>query len=389
MDYKTNEIVPQVGRSSHDKSHTSNKISLKDSGGGKNSSPPLLKQNKFKLHPTTYNIRTMRSTEHLEELEVELSHIKWNILGLCETRLPDEKCITLKSGHLLYRNNREENTHIGGTAIMIHKSIKRLVTKMKSISSRVIYIVLKISKRYSVQIIQVYAPTSSAPDDEIERFYDDISQALTIETSHYKYIIGDFNAKLGVPAGNGNQYVGKFGLGCTNERGERLINYLQKESMNSFFKKSEKRCWTWRSPNLNTKNEIDYVLTNKKLTIKDVSVLNRCDTGSNHKLVRAKTEINVKSERNKLIKIQPFPTSKTIQENRQKFQAELNKKFSNKEAPNRLNINALENRISTNIKRQPKRYVPLPRKIIKKKKRKLEAKLMAKRRNLEIHESLS
>lgn len=217
MDFKTNEMVPQVGRSSHDKSHTRNRVCLKDSWGGKNSSPL---QNKFKLHLPTYNIRTMR-TEHLEELEVELSHIKWNILGLCETRLPDEKCITLKSGHLLYRNNREENSHIGGTAIMIHTSIKQLVTKMKSISSRVIYIVMKISERYSVQIIQVYAPTSTAPDDEIEDFYDDISQALAIETAHYKFIIGDFNAKLGVPAGNRNQYVGKFGQGSIYERGER------------------------------------------------------------------------------------------------------------------------------------------------------------------------
>ncbi|XP_050306277.1 craniofacial development protein 2-like [Anthonomus grandis grandis] len=385
MDFKTNEIVPQVGRSSRDKSHTSNKVSLKDSGGGKNSSPPLLIQNKFKFHLATYNIRTMRSTEHLEELEVELSHIKWNILGLCETRLPDEKCITLNSGHLLYRNNREDNTHIGGTAIMIHKSIKRLVTKMKSISSRVIYIVLKISKRYSVQIIQEYAPTSSAPDDEVERFYDDISQALTIETAHYKYIIGDFNAKLGVPAGNENQYVGKFGLGCTNERGERLINYLQKESMycmNSFFKKSEKRRWTWRRPNSNTKNEIDYVLTNRKLNIKDISALNRFDTGSDHRLVRAKIEINVKSERNKLIKIQPFPISKTIQKNRQKFQAELDKKLSNKEALNSLNINDLENRISTDIRTTAKKICAATKKNNSKIKKETR-ELMAKRRNLE------
>lgn len=73
--------------------------------------------------------------------------------------------------------------------------------------------------------------------------------------------------------------------------------------MNSFFKKSEKRRWTWRSPNSNTKNEIDYVLTNEKLTVKDVSALNRFDTGSDHRLVRAKIEINLKRERNKLIKI--------------------------------------------------------------------------------------
>lgn len=80
--------------------------------------------------------------------------------------------------------------------------------------------------------------------------------------------------------------------------------------MNSFFKKSVNRRWTWRSPNSNTKNEIDYVLTNKKFTVRDVSAPNRFDTGSDHRFVRAKIEINMKRELNKLIKIQPFSISK-------------------------------------------------------------------------------
>lgn len=35
----------------------------------------------------TFNIRTMRTDSHLEELEQELKAIKWDIIGLRETKL--------------------------------------------------------------------------------------------------------------------------------------------------------------------------------------------------------------------------------------------------------------------------------------------------------------
>lgn len=72
INFKTNGLVPQVSRSSH----TRNRVSLKDSEEVKNSPPSILIQNKFKLNLANYNIRTITSTEHLEELEMELSHMK-------------------------------------------------------------------------------------------------------------------------------------------------------------------------------------------------------------------------------------------------------------------------------------------------------------------------
>lgn len=33
----------------------------------------------------------MRTTEHLVRLKEELKYIKWVIVGICETRLPEEK----------------------------------------------------------------------------------------------------------------------------------------------------------------------------------------------------------------------------------------------------------------------------------------------------------
>ena len=36
--------------------------------------------------------------------------------------------------------------------------------------------------------------------------------------------------------------------------------------MNTFFKKTPQRKWTWRSPNGSVKNETDYILTNNRHT---------------------------------------------------------------------------------------------------------------------------
>lgn len=102
---KTYGSVLQAGQS-----RIRQRICLKDSGGGKNSSYPT------KLHIATYKIRTLKSPERLIRLEEKLSEVKWDILGLCETRLAGEKCTTLESGHVMYQNNKENNTHTGGVA---------------------------------------------------------------------------------------------------------------------------------------------------------------------------------------------------------------------------------------------------------------------------------
>lgn len=58
--------------------------------------------------------------------------------------------------------------------------------------------VLKISERYKIQIIQAYAPMSTHSDEERESFYEHLKE--TYEKGRdcfYKFIIGDFNDKVG------------------------------------------------------------------------------------------------------------------------------------------------------------------------------------------------
>ena len=47
-----------------------------------------------------------------------------------------------------------------------------------------------------VTVINAYAPTSSAEDEKVEQFYDDVERAMVDGDSKYKIITGDFNAKI-------------------------------------------------------------------------------------------------------------------------------------------------------------------------------------------------
>ena len=71
--------------------------------------------------------------------------------------------------------------------------------------------------------------------------------------------------------------------------------------MNTQFQKKAGRRWTWRSPDRNTKNEIDYIMTDKPSMITDVNVLNRVNIGSDHSMVMGSITLNTRAERRKLL----------------------------------------------------------------------------------------
>ena len=151
-----------------------------------------------RLHLATYNARSLKEDAYLAELVSELGHINWHILGLSEVRRKEEDTITLESGHLLYYREGDKTSQ-GGVGILVNKVLSSNVMEVSSVSTRVAYLILKLTRRYSLKVIQVYAPTSTHLDDEVEAVYDDITRALHNTTkTHFTVVMGDFNAKVGV-----------------------------------------------------------------------------------------------------------------------------------------------------------------------------------------------
>ena len=73
-------------------------------------------------------------------------------------------------------------------------------------------------KPFNITIIQVYAPTTNAEQDEVEWFCEDLQNLLELTPQKDTlFIIGDWNAIQGSQETPG--VIGKFGLGVQNEAG--------------------------------------------------------------------------------------------------------------------------------------------------------------------------
>ena len=211
---------------------------------------------------------------------------------------------------------------------MVNNNIAGNIISYNGVSDRIAWIKVRLSKRYTLKVIQVYAPTANSTDQEIEEFYDDLSNIIDHEKTNYTMIIGDLNAKVGERQ-NGEYSMGKYGIGQRNARGDMLVNFAERHGLkiaNTFFQKRQGRKWTWKSPNGTTKNEIDFIITDKIDNIKDVTVTNKIDIGSDHRMVACRTKFNFKSERNKMILKKKCPRNIEM-ENKEAFQTAVNNRF--------------------------------------------------------------
>ena len=113
---------------------------------------------------------------------------------------------------------------------------------------------------------QVYALTSNAEEAEVEWVYEDLQDLLEITPQKdVLFIIGDWNAKVRSRETPG--VTGRFGLGVQNEAGKRLIEFCQENSLviaNTLFQQHKRRLYTWRSPDGQHRNQIDYILCSQR-----------------------------------------------------------------------------------------------------------------------------
>ena len=72
-------------------------------------------------------------------------------------------------------------------------------------------------KPFNIMVIQPYAPTNNAEEDEVEWFYEDLQDILELIPKKM-FIIGDWNEKVGSQETPG--VTGKFGLRIRNEAGQ-------------------------------------------------------------------------------------------------------------------------------------------------------------------------
>ncbi|GBP68039.1 Craniofacial development protein 2 [Eumeta japonica] len=238
--------------------------------------------------------RTLSSYERLLELEESIQDIKYDVIGLSETRRLGIKIEEHESFILCHVGH---TPGLYGVGFLVNKKHRNNIESFIGLTERVAILNMNI-QGFMLSILQVYAPTEAAGDAEIEEFYKTIDKAL--DTAHKTIILmGDFNAKVGHPRKDEHLVTKQFGYGTRNNRGQRLVDFALEHKLaiiNTCFKKAKQK-WTWRSPDGKNKNEIDYILSNQPKIFQDIGTLN-LNFHSDHRIIRANIKLtNVKESR--------------------------------------------------------------------------------------------
>ena len=175
--------------------------------------------------------------------------------------------IPTDGGHRVYFSGKEDK-HEQGVDFLVHKDIVKSVIGCRPISSRLMTVRLRASP-FNITIIQVYAPTSSYDDSEVDEFYRKL-QSLVDQTPKQDILVvqGDWNAKVGEDAQEDwGEVCGPFCNTETNGRGLKLLDFATYNNLvlaNTLGNLKPSRRWTWHSPDGTHHNQIDYILVKKR-----------------------------------------------------------------------------------------------------------------------------
>ena len=111
------------------------------------------------------------------------------------------------------------------------------------------------------------------------------------------FIIGNWNAKVGSQETPG--VTGKCGLGVQDEAGQRLIEFCQENTLviaNTLFQQHKRRLYTWTSPDVQYRNQIDYILCSQRWRSSTLSAKTKpgANCGSDHELLIANFRLKLK-----------------------------------------------------------------------------------------------
>lgn len=206
----------------------------------------------------------MLKPSKIEEISQQMINGELYILGISETRWQGNGDYIKNDLRIIYSGGEKRGSK--GVAIILRGKWKNNVLNTFHVNESIIMIKLQ-AQPTDMYIIQVYFPTTSCEEEVIEIMYQQLEELLRItDNKSNVFVISDFNASVGSQI-TGNECVGKFGLGNTNERGEKIIEFCEQFEMiitNTMYEVPKRRRYTWKAPGDKSRHQIDYILVKKK-----------------------------------------------------------------------------------------------------------------------------
>jgi len=219
----------------------------------------------------TWNVRSLYRPGKLANVVSEMKRLGVGLLGLAETCWDKDGVFTTqlpdKEGgekYNVYYSGGEK--HRRGVGMIVSEELGKSVMLFEPISDRIMLLRLKM-KPVDVIVVQIYAPCEDETDVEKERFYERVDQVIKDYRKGRECLVvmGDFNGKVG--NNKEEDVIGPFGVGIMNDNGERVVDFCKRHNLfitNTWFQQKKSAQHTWISPDGKTKNQIDFVMVDKR-----------------------------------------------------------------------------------------------------------------------------
>ena len=142
-----------------------------------------------------------------------------------------------------------------------------------------------------MRVIQVYAPTNNAKEDNVEQFHEDLKDLIDKNQEMCSF----HHRGLGSKSRN-SRYTfsnGQVWPWSTNEAGKRLTEFCQEKTLvtaNTLFQQHKRRLYTWTSP------DAQHRLCRQRWrsSIQSAKTRTGADCGSDHDLLFGKFKLKLK-----------------------------------------------------------------------------------------------
>ncbi|EYB87785.1 hypothetical protein Y032_0257g400 [Ancylostoma ceylanicum] len=183
----------------------------------------------------TFNARKLASEASIEDLMVQARKIRYDVIGLNETRRHWPLNATFDTGEELFLGTCDSRG-VGGVGVLVNTNLAMNIDSFKQLTTRIGRLRLRrCGSMRALTVFVAYAPTCSNSEDVIEDFYVDLEKFYKEDHTFYKVI-----AKIGPRRTPEELHIGTHGLQW-NERGERLSEFIMttRDERNSDFRLSK------------------------------------------------------------------------------------------------------------------------------------------------------
>lgn len=246
-----------------------------------------------------WNVRTLRETSRLAQLEAQIEKYNVAVLAVSEMRWCGNGEMVSANGNVVLHSGKENRSE-SGVGFIITKDLRKALYSWSPISDRIITARFYSEVGKYVTIVQCYAPTEDAEDTTKDDFYSQLTATVhKIAKRDILILTGDFNAKIGNNNHGLSEIMGQHGMGTKNNNGERFIEFCQTFQLvigGSIFPHKNIHKYTWTSANGYTRNQIDHICIRRKWrgSLIDVRTNRGADIDSDHELVVATIRIKLK-----------------------------------------------------------------------------------------------